>query len=130
MPQTEPWAQRVEAAANRNEDFAGAARWLDTKIVLRIGTAAYWFKLYRGRIIDAAPYNPGVNMLGYDVVVSGEPAAWRRAVEGTTTFGRELGTGQVGCDGNRVEMERSYKAVHVLGSQVIAQCGLPPEVGA
>lgn len=130
MPEAEPWPQRVAAAANGNEDFAGAARWLDTKILLRVGPAAYWFKVYRGRIIDAAAYNPGTNMLGYDVVVAGEPAAWRRAVDGVTTFGRELGTGQIGGDGNRVEMERSYKAVHVLGSQILPECGLPPEVGA
>ncbi|WP_293680375.1 hypothetical protein [uncultured Phenylobacterium sp.] len=128
MPEPGSWAQSIAAAANGNADFAGASRWLDTKIVLRFGAAAYWFKLYRGRIIDAERYNPGTNMLGYDVVVAGEPAAWRRAFEGVTTFGRELGTGQIGGDGDRVELERSYKAVHVLGSQIIPQCGLPPEV--
>lgn len=131
MPEAGSWPQRVAAAANGNADFAGAARWLDTKIVLRIGPAAYWFKFYRGRIIDAEGYSPATNMLGYDVVVSGAPEAWRRAVvEGVTTFGRELGTGQISGDGDRVELERSYKAVHVLGSQVLPACGLPPEAGA
>lgn len=130
MPEAKSWAQSVEAAANGNAEFAGAARWLDTKIVLRIGAAAYWFKVYRGRIIDAAPYSPAVNMLGYDVVVAGAPDAWRRAIDGVTTFGRELGTGQIFGDGNRIEVERAYKAVHVLGDQVLPKCGLPPEAGA
>jgi hypothetical protein len=128
MADAEDWARRVQAAANENADFAAAARWLDLKLVLRFGAAPFWFKIYRGRIIDAAPYSPVTNMLGYDVVVTGAPAAWRRAIDGTSTYGRETTTGQIAGDGNRVEVERSLKAMYVLGAEVIAQCGLPPGV--
>lgn len=123
------WAEAVQKAANANADFAQAARWLDTKVLLQFGPARYWFKFYRGRIIDAAPYNPATNMLGYDVLVMGEPGVWRHAFDGTSHFARQFATGQIRSDGNRVEAERSYKAVYVLGSQVIEQCGLPPEMG-
>ncbi len=126
MTVAEGWAEQVRAAANANADFAAAARWLDLKLVLRFGAASYWFKIYRGRVIDAAPYSPVTNMLGYDVVVAGAPAAWRRAIDGTSTYGRETTTGQIAGDGNRIEVERSLKAMFVLGSQVIATCGLPP----
>ena len=128
MSEGQSWAESVQAAANASADFAAASRWLDLKLVLRFGAAPYWFKIYRGRIIDAAPYNPVTNMLGYDVIVSGEPAAWRRALDGTSNFGREATTGQIAGDGNRVEVERSYKAVYVLGHGIIPQCGLPPEL--
>ena len=130
MSNGQAWADSVQAAANESAEFAGASRWLDLKLVLRFGGAAYWFKLYRGRIIDAAPYNPVTNMLGYDVVVAGEPAAWRRVLDGSSTYGREATTGQIAGDGNRVEVERSYKAAFVLGDRIVPKCGLPPEVGA
>ncbi len=130
MTAIQDWADRIKAAANENADFARASRWLDTKLLVRIGASGFWFKLYRGRIIDAAPYNPATNMLGYDVVVSGTPDAWRAAFDGTSTYGRQTGTGQIVSDGNRVEVERSIQAAYVLGSQIIAQCGLPPGQGA
>jgi hypothetical protein len=129
MAEAQTWTESIQTAANENADFAGAARWLDTKVVVRFGAAVYWFKFYRGRIIDAAPYNPGTNMLGYDVLVAGDASAWRRAIEGVTTFGREMALGQVMMDGNRIEQERCYKAIQVLGSQVIPMCGLPPAAG-
>lgn len=130
MLDAQAWADSVQAAASPNTEFAGAARWLDTKLVLQFGRAAYWFKIYRGRIIDAAPYNPVSNRLGYDVIVSGDPAAWRRALDRTSTFGRESTTGQIWSDGNRVAVELAFKAVHILGSEIIPQCGLPPEARA
>jgi hypothetical protein len=114
------------ALANNSEAFATAARWLDTKIVLRFGAEAHWFKVYRGRVIDAMPYDPGSNMLGYDVVVDGAREAWERVAAGHASFGRESAIGVIHGDGNRVEVERSYKAVQILGGQVLPACGLPP----
>lgn len=130
MSAAQAWATRIQQAANASETFAAAARWLDTKIAWRFGTASYWFKLYRGRIIDAAPYNPITNMLGYDVLVLSTPEAWHRVLAGTTTYGRESSTGGIMADGNRIECERAIKALYVLGSEVIAAAGLPPELEA
>jgi hypothetical protein len=120
------WLARIQDSANANSNFNQAARWLDMKLVVRFGDRPFWFKLYRGRIIDAMDYSPVTNMLGYDVIVSGAVADWLRVVAGTTTYGREATTGVIGHDGNRTECEKSYKAQIVLGSEVIPACGLPP----
>jgi hypothetical protein len=119
------WHGQVMARANASEAFAVAARWLDTKIVLRFGADAHWLKIYRGRVIDAMPYDPSTNMLGYDVVVDAARETWESVVAGTASFGRASATGQVHEDGDRVEVERSYKAVQILGGQVIPAVGLP-----
>lgn len=123
------WAKSVQDRANDNDHFATAARWLDLTLVIRFGPTSYWFKLYRGRIIDAEPYNPVVNRLGYDVLLSGEADTWKAARDGGVVFGRLLSVGAIFGDGNRVEVERSFKAVHVLGAIIIPACGLPPEIG-
>lgn len=124
----EDWLDRVQAEANDNPEFASASRWLDVTMVVAFGDQPYWFKIYRGRIIDAMPYDAATNMLGYDVIVTGDTETWRRVVAGETTFARESATGQVALDGNRVEAERSYKALLVLGGNVLPACSLPPNV--
>ena len=128
MVKGQAWAEALQESANASDDFVTMSRWLDLRLLIRFGSAAYWFKIYRGQIIDAAPYNPVSNMLGYQVVVAGEAAAWRRSLEGVGRFGVESTTGQITGDGDRVEVERSHAAVQVLGGQVIPRCGLPSDM--
>jgi hypothetical protein len=120
------WLDRVAETANANPAFNTASRWLDMTMVVGFGARRFWFKLYRGRIIDAMEYNPVSNMLGYDVVMGGAMADWRRVASGATTFGREATLGVFSHDGNRTEAEKSYKAQIILGSEIIPAAGLPP----
>lgn len=120
------WLDRVAQSANGNPGFNQASRWLDMTMVIGFGARRFWFKLYRGRIIDAMAYNSVSNMLGYDVVMSGPDEAWSRVVSGATTFGREATIGVFSHDGNRTEAEKSYKAQIILGAEVIPAVGLPP----
>lgn len=128
MSKGQAWADALQAAANASEAFAAQSRWLDLRLLIRFGSAAYWFKIYRGKIIEAAPYNPVTNMLGWQVVIAGEAAAWRASLEGVGRFGVLSTTGQITGDGDRVEVERCHAAVQVLGSQVIPGCGLPSDM--
>jgi hypothetical protein len=120
------WLDRVRDRANENPDFNTASRWLDMTLVLGFGERRFWFKIYRGRIIDAMVYNPGTNMLGYDVVVTGAAEDWGRVVSGAASYAREATVGVFGFDGNRPEAEKSYKAQIILGGEVIPAVGLPP----
>ncbi|WP_439816372.1 hypothetical protein [Zavarzinia sp. CC-PAN008] len=120
------WLARVREVANGNSRFNQAARWLDMKMVVRFGDRPFWFKLYRGQIIDAMEYSPVTNMLGYDVIVSGTATDWAAIVAGRSRFDRAATTGVIAHDGNRTECEKSYKAQMVLGAEVFPACGLPP----
>jgi hypothetical protein len=123
---TEQWLRAVAANANANPTFNAASRWLDMTLVLGFGARRFWFKLYRGRIIDAMVYNPATNMLGYDVIVSGPEDAWARVASGEARYAREATVGVFSLDGNRPEAEKSYKAQMILGGEVIPAVGLPP----
>ena len=124
---SERWAARVLETANGNAEFAAGAEWLDFKLLLRVGDAAWWFKVYRGRVIDAMPYAVATNRLGYDVVVSAPRAAWGRIVGRSSSFGREHAMGALHVDGQRVEGDRSYRALVALGDQIVRSVGLPQE---
>lgn len=121
------WAARVQEAANGNAEFAAGAEWLDLKLLLRIGDDAWWFKVYRGRVIDAMPYAVATNRLGYEVVVGGPRAAWQRIVARSSSFGREHAMGALHVDGLRVEGDRSYRALVALGDQIVRSVGLAQE---
>lgn len=123
----ERWATRVQEAANANAEFAAGAEWLDFKLLLRLGAAEWWFKVYRGRVIDAMPYAVATNRLGYDVVVSAPRAAWARIAERSSAFGREHAMGALHVDGQRVEGDRAYRALVALGDQVVRSVGLPEQ---
>lgn len=124
---SERWAARVQEVANGNAEFAAGAEWLDCKLLLRVGAAEWWFKLYRGRVIDAMPYAVTTHRLGYDVVVSAPRAAWARIAERSSAFAREHAMGLLHVDGERVEADRSYRALVALGDQVVRSVGLPEE---
>ena len=121
---TDGWHARLMAAANADPAFASAAVWLDTRLVLRLGARADYLKLYRGRVIDAMAYDPNTNMLGYDVLVTAPDAVWAEVLAGRLSFGRASATGLVSMDGSRVEIERSYKAVQILGSTLLPAVAL------
>ena len=116
---TDSWHARLMAAANADPAFASASAWLDTRLVLRLGARADYLKLYRGRVIDAMAYDPNTNMLGYDVLVTAPDAVWAEVLAGRLSFGRASATGLISLDGSRVEIERSYKAVQILGSTIL-----------
>nr|WP_145549601.1 hypothetical protein [Variovorax boronicumulans] len=124
---SEAWAARVQEAANGNAEFAAGAEWLDLKLLLRIGEAAWWFKVYRGRVIDAMPYAVASNRLGYEVVVGGPRTAWQRIVDRSSSFGREHAMAALHVDGLRVEGDRAYRALVALGDQIVRSVGLPQE---
>ncbi len=121
------WLASVSDAAGKDAEFAAGSEWLDTRLLVRIGATACWFKIYRGRIIDAMGYDTSGNRLGYDVVVAGSADAWKRIVRENSPFGREHATGFMSVDGNRTEGDRSYRAIVALADRVIRQCGLPPQ---
>jgi hypothetical protein len=121
------WLNKLQATANEDKEFQLGSEWLDLRLLVRIGASSWWFKVYRGRIIDAMPYSLASNRLGYDVVLSGTIDAWDRIVTGKSLFGREQRMNQLQIDGRRMDGDSSYRALVALSDRVLKSCGLPPE---
>lgn len=121
------WLERFRACANSNTEFRTGSEWLDLRLLLRIGEASCWFKLYRGQLIDAMPYGTATNRLGYQVIVSGPAPVWGRIADGGSSFGRENAMGALTLDGQRADGDMAYRALVALGDQVLRECGLPPQ---
>lgn len=105
--------QTLQQECNDSNAFKRASEWADTKVLLVIGTEKFWLKLYRGQIIDVMEFLPMTNALGYDVLVSGDDAAWARVDNGAKSWD-VISTGQVAIEGNLIEANRLHEAICIM----------------
>lgn len=105
------WLEAVQERCNEDEQFERATEWSDVNLVVEVGEERYWLKLYGGEIIDVMEYVPMANALGYDVVVSGERAAWEPVVAGEDTFWKAYSQGTIAIDGNLLQANRMHEAL-------------------
>lgn len=93
-------------------DFASAAEWFDTTLVIESGGRAMYVKVYRGRIIDTGR---GHGFQGYAFALSAEEATWSEVLRrGSKAFHRALTAGDVRTRGNLIEFNRAIKMVSLL----------------
>lgn len=105
------WLEAVRERCNEDEQFERATEWSDVNLVIEVGEERYWLKLYGGEIIDAMEYVPMANALGYDVIVSGEQAAWEPVIAGEDTFWKAYSQGTIAIDGNLLQANRMHEAL-------------------
>ncbi|MBI2369136.1 MAG: hypothetical protein HYV08_02655 [Deltaproteobacteria bacterium] len=104
-----PWAIQLQATANEDAEFAGAARWFDGSVFLRFGSAAYWMKIYGGRVIDV---QAGPSPLGFTFAIGGEESVWRELLrDPRNRFLEFAAAGRLSVEGNLLEYMRITKAV-------------------
>jgi len=115
------WARALQEKSNQSESFRRASLWSDVKLVLALGAHRYWFKLYRGRIIDVLEYLPLSNPLGYDILVSGSLETWKSIASGRRLLWQCVLGGEILIDGNMLEANRMTEAVCVLADEVMRE---------
>ncbi len=115
------WARALQEKSHQSESFRRASLWADVKLVLALGAHRYWFKLYRGRIIDVMEYLPLSNPLGYDILVSGPLETWKNIASGRRLLWQCVLAGEILIDGNMLEANRMTEAVCVLADEVLRQ---------
>ena len=77
-------------ALGEHDGFIHETRWFDGSILVEVGTARTWLKVYRGRIIDHLDHVP---VFGYTIKLSGSPEAWRMLAAGERTFTDQIMAG-------------------------------------
>lgn len=112
FPQLED-VQMAVKYCNGHAPFKRASEWADTKVLVTSGDDRFWFKLYRGSIIDVAEYAPLSNALGYDVLISGSPEGWGHARNGSKAW-ELLTVHQISMDGNLIEANRLHEALCIF----------------
>lgn len=104
--------REVWASLSARADFASAAEWFDTTLVIESGGRAMYVKVYRGRIIDTGR---GHGFQGYLFALSADEATWSAVLErGSTALHRALTAGDVRARGNLIEFNRAIKVVSLL----------------
>ena len=109
------FVEDLKEHCNNHEPFRKATEWADVNVVLDFGGERYWLKLYRGQIIDLMEYKPANNnAFGYDVIVSGDVAAWNELMEGSAKSWGLLTTGKISIDGNLMQGNLIHEALCIL----------------
>lgn len=75
--------KRLVEALDANEGFRAETRWFDGSILLEIGSARCWLKVYCGRVIEALDFIPP---LGFTFKIAGSTDAWESLVHGRRVF--------------------------------------------
>ncbi len=115
------WARALQDRCNSNANFRTASTWSDVKVVFAFGPHRYWFKFFRGRIIDLMDYQPLSNPLGYDIVVTGTVEAWNKIISKHNVLWQLVLTGEIAIDGNMLEANRMNEALCVIADEVMNQ---------
>lgn len=110
---------------NENLHFTRESAWVDTSIVVTMGSRSYWLKIYKGRVIDS---ERGSGSLGYSLELSGTTEGWQSVAlleRSRLELGLQRGLLQV--RGDQLAFLRLWPLVaYVVDSLVVAESRLRP----
>jgi hypothetical protein len=126
--------ERLADALTHHEGFALETRWFDGSILLEVGEAKCWLKVYRGRIIETLGSAPA---FGYTFTLRGSRQAWEELISGERRLADLITPGQrrfaddpslatadgaapsrIAIEGNLLEATRIYEALYHLAECV------------
>ena len=113
------WMESFKTMCNGSEQLRIATRFADTKIVFMFGDTRYYWKLYKGAIIDAQPFVLSFDPLGYDVVIRGDMEAWQALALRRVKFWDLYNSGKIEVGGNHLDAHRLHEAILLMCEDIL-----------
>jgi hypothetical protein len=113
------WMEAFKEKCQSSKAFRKATEFADTKLVFMFGETRYYWKIYRGSIIDSHPFVMSFDPLGYDVVIRAPQEVWESLRNKRSKFWDHYNSFQLEIGGNHMDGHRLHEAILVMCEDIL-----------